>query len=111
MTNNQRAAMASRLRLARERAGLSQGQVAKILKMHRPTVSEIEAGRRAVTAEELTQFAKVYSVTIAWLASEPRDPGRDRVELAARELSKLKPADVDRLMDLLKSLRHEPEDK
>jgi transcriptional regulator with XRE-family HTH domain len=111
VTNNQRAAMASRLRLARERAGLSQGQVAKILKMHRPTVSEIEAGRRAVTAEELTQFAKVYSVTIAWLASEPRDPGRDRVELAARELSKLKPADVDRLMDLLKSLRHEPEDK
>lgn len=111
MTNSQRTVMASRLRLARERAGLTQGQVAKILKMHRPTVSEIEAGRRAVTAEELTQFAKVYSVTTAWLTSEPRDPGGDRVELAARELSKLKPADVDRLMDLLKSLRHGPEDK
>ncbi len=111
MTNSQRAAIASRLRLARERAGLSQGQVAKILKMHRPTVSEIEAGRRAVTAEELTQFAKVYSVAIAWLTSEPRDPGGDKLELAARELSKLKPADVDRLMDLLRSLRHEAEEK
>lgn len=111
MTKSQRTAMASRLRLARERAGLSQGQVAKILKMHRPTVSEIEAGRRAVTAEELTLFAKIYSVTTAWLTSEPTDTGSDRVELAARELSKLKPADVDRLMDILKSIRHEPEDK
>ena len=37
-----------RLRMARETAGLSQGQVAKRLKMHRPTISEIEAGRRRV---------------------------------------------------------------
>ena len=111
MSNSKKAAIASRLRLARERAGLSQGQVAKVLKMHRPTVSEIEAGRRAVSAEELTEFAKVYSVTIEWLTSEPRDPSADKLELAARELSKLKPADVERLMDLLKSLRHEPEEK
>jgi hypothetical protein len=73
--------------------------------MHRPTVSEIEAARRAVTAEELTLFARIYSVTVGWLASEPQDPIKDKLELAARELSKLKPADVDRLMDLLKSLR------
>ena len=111
MTSSQRSAIASRLRLARERAGLSQGQVAKILKIHRPTVTEIEAARRAVTAEELSEFAKVYSVSVSWLASEPRDRDRDRVELAARELSKLKPADVDRLMDLLKSLRDEPEQR
>lgn len=111
MTDSQRAAIASRLRIARERAGLSQGQVAKMLHMHRPTVSEIEAARRAVTAEELTRFAKVYSVTVAWLASEPKGPRSDRVELAARELSKLKPSDVKRLMELLESLRREPEDK
>jgi len=109
MTIEQRNAIASRLRLARERAGLSQGQVAKLVAMHRPSVSEIEAGRRSVAAEELTKFASIYSVTVGWLTGEPRDPAADRLELAARELSKLKPGDVDLLMDLLTSLRSKPE--
>lgn len=111
MTSNQRAAIASRLRLARDRAGLSQAQVAKMLQMHRPSITEIEAGRRNVTAEELTQLAKIYSVRVGWLTSEPQDNATDKIELAARELSKLKPCDVDLLMDLLKSLRSEPESK
>ena len=55
-----RKAIASRLRLSREMAGLTQGQVAKSLDWHRPTVSEIEAGRRRVSAEELTTLAEVY---------------------------------------------------
>ena len=38
--------VAERLRLAREQAGLSQGQVAKLLDLHRPTISEIEVTRR-----------------------------------------------------------------
>jgi transcriptional regulator with XRE-family HTH domain len=109
MTTEQRAAIASRLRLARDRAGLSQGQVAKMLQMHRPTISEIEAARRSVTAEELAEFSRLYSVSAGWLTSEPQDPSTDRLELAARELSKLKPGDVDRLMDLLKSIRQRPE--
>ena len=54
--------IASRLRLARQAAGLSQGQVAKHLGWHRPTVSEIEAGRRRVQAEELTLLAELYGV-------------------------------------------------
>jgi transcriptional regulator with XRE-family HTH domain len=111
MSGDQRAAIASRMRLARERAGLSQGQVAKMLQMHRPTISEIEAGRRSVTAEELTKFAKIYAVTIKWLTNEQQDPAIDKVDLAARELLKLKPRDVDRLIDLLTSLRRKPEDK
>ncbi len=109
MTTEQRQSTAARLRLARERAGVSQGQIAKLLSMHRPTVTEIEAGRRGVSAEELSAFARAYSVTVGWLTGEPRDPAADRVELAARELSKLKPKDVDRLMDLLASLRGKPE--
>ena len=55
-----RKVIASRLRLSREMAGLTQGQVAKSLDWHRPTVSEIEAGRRRVSAEELTALAKMY---------------------------------------------------
>ena len=100
--------VAARLRAAREMAGLSQGQVANLVGMHRPTVSEIEAGRRRVAVEELLKFAGIYDVTLSWLAGEQvekLDPHGDLVELAARELRKLKPEDLDRLLGLLGSLR------
>lgn len=92
-----------RLRLAREQAGLSQGQVAKMLDYHRPTISEIEAGRRKVTAEEISTFANIYGVTGTWLLNESEnDPV---IELAARELSNLNKEDLDKILRLLKSLK------
>jgi len=112
MTDNvktQRLAIAERLREARKAAGLSQGQVAKLLQMHRPTISEIEAGNRRVSAEELVRFAEIYDVTVSWLLGETAaqlemdDP---RLQLAARELSKLKPDDLNRLLRLLASMRN-----
>lgn len=101
------ASIGERLRMAREQAGLSQGQVARLLGMHRPTISEIEAGRRRVTAEELVTFAKTYEASVEWLSgADPVDDGtNDRVRLAARELSKLKPEDLDRVMGLLAKMR------
>jgi DNA-binding XRE family transcriptional regulator len=48
-----RALIARRLKEARKLAGLSQGQVAKMLGLHRPSVSEMEAGNRRVSADEL----------------------------------------------------------
>lgn len=111
MTDQQeskRALVASRLREARKMAGLSQGQVAKLFGLHRPTVSEIEAGNRRVSAEELSQFAETYDVTVSWLLAETGDQletDDPRLQLAARELSKLKPDDLDRLLRLLASMR------
>lgn len=107
-TSDSRGELAERLKSARELAGLSQGQAAKILDMHRPTISEIEAGRRRVTAEELTTFARLYSVSAAWLAGEKpfSAPEADaRLVLAARELARLKPKDLDKIMTLLAALR------
>src|SRR4051812_16120593 len=101
-----RQALASRLRLAREQAGLSQGQVAKLLDMHRPTVSEIEAARRRVSAEELTEFGRIYEVSVAWLTGEDGErvgEEDDRVLLAARQLAQLKRNDLDKVMRLLAS--------
>jgi transcriptional regulator with XRE-family HTH domain len=105
---DKRALVGARLREARTMAGLSQGQVAKIMGMHRPTISEIEAGNRRVAAEELKKFAEIYDVTTSWiLAESPEklDIDDPRLQLAARELSKLKPDDLDRLMRLLASMR------
>ena len=112
MTDNpdtQRSAIAERLREARKAAGLSQGQVAKLLQMHRPTISEIEAGNRRVSAEELVKFAETYDVTVSWLLGETAEQLKmddPRLQLAARELSKLKPDDLDRLLRLLASMRN-----
>jgi transcriptional regulator with XRE-family HTH domain len=100
--------IAARLRLAREQAGLSQGQVAIKLGLHRPTISEIEAGRRRVSGDEIARFASLYKVSITWLvraAGEKADPKRDKVELAARAFSKLKEKDLDLVLELLASLR------
>ena len=96
-----------RLRLARENAGLSQGQVAKLIGKHRPTVSEIEAGRRRVNADELAIFARTYDVSLSWLAGEQRADTEfdDRVLLAARELAKLKSNDLDSIVRLIKTMR------
>ncbi len=105
---SKKAAIASRLRIAREEAGLSQGQVAKLLDLQRPSVSEMEAGRRNVTVPELAKLAEIYGVSVSWLACEDTsdmDPVRDRIELAARELSKLKPEDMQRVLRVLKTLR------
>ena len=102
-----RAQIAGRLRMARETAGLSQGQVAKRLGMHRPTISEIEAGRRRVSAEEFAIFADMYGVDANWLTegSSDRTEGTEKIMLAARQLSKLRDQDLDRLLDLLQMLR------
>ena len=103
--NEARRAIAIRLRAAREQAGLSQGQVAKIMGYKRPTISEMEAGRRRVSAEELAQLAKIYGVSVSWLATDQPDVPDPAVELAARELAKLKNEDLDTVLKLLRSLR------
>jgi transcriptional regulator with XRE-family HTH domain len=106
--STRRSLIPERLKEARKLAGLSQGHVAKILGLHRPSISEIEAGNRRVSADELARLAEIYDVSVAWLLGEApeildaRDP---RLELAARELTKLKPEDLDRLLKLLAAMR------
>ncbi len=97
----------TRLRAAREAAGLTQAQVAKKIKMHRPTISEIEIGRRKVTTKEVESFALLYGIGVEWIVSGKRAVAEtdDKILLAARQLSKMKTADLDRLMRLLQMLR------
>lgn len=107
-SNGDKKNLAVRLRWAREQAGLSQGQVAERLGVHRPTVSQIEAGDRNVRLDEIDKFAELYGVSRDWLVdgdsvlSGESDP---RIELAARELSKLKREDLDAILRLIQVLR------
>ena len=61
-SDDRKKTIASRLSIARKNAGLTQYQVAAMLKLHRPAISEIEAVRRNVSAEELVKFSEIYSV-------------------------------------------------
>lgn len=98
-----RADLARRLREARGRAGLSQGQVASLLGIHRPAISKIEGCTRNVLAEELARFADLYDVSVEWLLGRVDD--EDVVaRLAARGLDKLKAEDRKKLLALLSSL-------
>ncbi len=105
-----RAIIAARIREARVMAGLSQGQVAKMLNLHRPSISEMEAGNRSVSADELARLAEIYDVSAAWLCGEGEekvDPRDTKIQLAARELQKLKPEDLDRLLRILAAMNKE----
>lgn len=106
-TNEDRNIIASRIRSAREMAGLSQAQVAKLLGLHRPSVSEMEAGRRRVSAGELSKLSEIYSIDLDWLTgSESKsDEDNERIRFAARQLAKLKEDDLDKVMKLLTALR------
>jgi transcriptional regulator with XRE-family HTH domain len=111
-TDAKKAMIAFRIKEARKMAGLSQSQVAKMLMLHRPSISEMEAGNRRVTAEEAAKLAEIFDVSINWLLAEDavsEDPHVAKVQLAARELQKLKPEDLDRLLQILASLRSEEE--
>lgn len=66
--------LATRLRAARERVGLSQARVAGELGLHRPSVSEMEAGHRNVLALELLAMAGLYGVAVGWLLGEGEEP-------------------------------------
>jgi transcriptional regulator with XRE-family HTH domain len=76
--------------------------------LHRPTISEIEAGNRSVSGEELTTFASLYEVSVGWLAGEGTDkldPYDDQLQLAFRDLKKLKPEDLDKVLTALAAIR------
>jgi transcriptional regulator with XRE-family HTH domain len=96
--------LSTRLRQAREAAGLSQGQAARLLEIHRPTLSNIEAGERKVSAGELKQFAELYKVSTEWLLGETVKSD-SRIKLAARKLSGLQDKDLETVMQIVDSFR------
>ncbi|MBF5094225.1 helix-turn-helix transcriptional regulator [Azospirillum sp. INR13] len=106
--------IAQRIREARTLAGLSQGQVAKMMGMHRPSISEIEAGNRRVTADELARLADIFDVGTAYLLGKTPDKlavDDPKLQLAARELAKLSPDALDGLLRALAAMRTETDDE
>src|SRR5687768_6151079 len=104
MQNNlldNREKIASRLKEARIASGLSQDEAAMRIGLKRPAISEIEAGRRKVTAEEIIQFAMIYKVDKSWLLLEELDEENQELKFAAREWGKLSAEDRKKLLKII----------
>ena len=102
---SEREKIAERLKEARTLSGLSQESAAKILGIPRPAISEIEAGRRKVSAEEVIQFGRLYKVSTSWLLLKEDETEIDEeLKVAARELSKMNDTDRKKLLEILKIL-------
>jgi uncharacterized protein len=89
--------LARRLRMLRLESGLTQSEVAYALGLHRPTISEIEAGRRSVASEELYELSRLFSVSVSDLLLPPhadreqadREGSPARVEETIRQMGRV----------------------
>ena len=96
-TEEQRAAMALRLRESREYVGLSQEDVAQALGVSRPTITNIETGNRRVEAVELGKLATLYRQSVTFLLSGEEAVGAvpAQVQFLARAVKGLSPKDME----------------
>lgn len=92
--DDQRQAMAARLREAREYLGLSQDDVAGALKLSRPAVTNIESGARKVEAVELDQLARLYGGPVAYFLTGEEEDAKESAAFYARNLKGLSAKDL-----------------
>lgn len=100
--------IADRLRQGRITAGLTQAQVATLLGLSRESITQIEAGRRRVKADESRQLADIYGVDIAWLTGDGEATDgllEIRIRRAAQELANLSKEDLDKLLSVIRTLK------
>jgi len=97
-SNKERNTLAAKLKAAREYLGLSQEEVAEMLKLPRSSISLIENVDRKVDALELKEMAHIYQRSVHYFTSTPETPDLpEQVALLARTASKLKPKDLEEL--------------
>lgn len=97
-TKKERAALAAKLKAAREYVGLSQEEVANMLKVPRSAISLLEKGDRRVDALELKQLARIYHRNVHYFTgtTEASDLP-EQVAHLARAASTLTPKDLEEL--------------
>jgi len=92
----------SRLKEARVRAGLTQGQAARLLGLNQEKISLIEKGKRECGVLELTAFSEVYAVSYEWILGQWCES--DLPEETVAMFEKMPPVDRRKLLVLLASM-------
>jgi transcriptional regulator with XRE-family HTH domain len=102
----ERATLAARLKEAREYVGLSQEDVAQILKIPRSAISLIEKGERKVDALELKQLAQIYQRNIDhFTGAAPEAELPEEIAHLARTASTLTTKDLNELKSFAQFLQ------
>ena len=100
-------ALAERLRSAREASGLTQEEAARQLGVSRPTLAQIEAGKRKVTGLELVRLSSLYSRAITDLLAVDFEPTAEPVLMRALTEARSDPkvrAAVSEALSLLRDI-------
>lgn len=93
-----RKTIAARLKEAREYVGLSQQEVADVLKLSRSAVSLIETAQRGVDSVELKSLAQLYQRPIGHFTGEDSQTMGGDVAMLAKKIAQLSEQDRDELM-------------
>jgi len=83
-----------------------------MLGYHRPTISQIEGGQRNIRPDEVARLAEIYEVKEEWIIkgdSALDDDTDPRIEVAARQLKKLRKEDLEKILRLIKVMRSKRE--
>lgn len=81
---------AKKLKEARMKAEITQDEAAALMNVTRRAISEMEAGKRSVSAEELVQFSRIYKVDVRELLFVEFTEAGDEQRLTAKYSSFLK---------------------
>lgn len=91
--------LANRIKACRNKLHLSQENVANYMAMNRATITQIELGKRKVTAEELSKFGTLFGVsTDALLHGENTEMP---TTIFARSFNELDEKDQEEIMSLM----------
>lgn len=106
--DQQRIELAQRLRESREYVGLSQEEVALVLGISRPAVTNMESGTRKVEAVELDKLSTLYGRTAQYLLTGETNVDEGRVAFLARATKGLTARDLEELGRFATFLRNSP---
>ncbi|RIJ24665.1 XRE family transcriptional regulator [Henriciella barbarensis] len=102
---NEKERLQRKLKEAREYLGMSQAKVAEFLQIQRSAVSEIESGKRAISALELRQLARLYQKPTSWFTDEVVEGVPADVEFLARTATELSQTDRGELQKFAEFLK------
>ena len=92
--------LGTRLKKAREYLGLTQEDVAKLMGVSRVIITNIEAGTRKISAEELAKFSKIYGWSMEELLEGEKKV--EKIPMFARTFNELSKEDQEEIINLIK---------
>lgn len=97
--------LGQRLREAREYVRVTQEEASTALGVRRSAISEIEAGKRNVTALEMKRLAELYQRPSSWFTEERTAQEDESVQFLARTVNGLSENDRSQLANFAEFLR------